>query len=155
MSTIKSQVPYSQASNFGPSPTTHHPSLLLLLDVLTSFFGSPVLTCVCSRNSTWRLPSRIKSNVPNMFLLGSSSWYMKQFLSKTNSQHTISWTGFRYIAPIKVTSPTTFDNCQSSPAASTDFNVVHNIMTNILKILANLQSWQFRLFRVITLIEAI
>ena len=119
---------YSQPSNFG------HPSCFSFW----TFLLGPAFSCICSRNLVRRVPSCTKSNLPNVSPRFYSVIYKTQNLSKTYSKHPPGWTGFRKIVPIKVTSPTTFGNCQSIPAAPTDINVVYNMMINIQKILANL-----------------
>ena len=56
----------------------------------------------------------------------------------TEIQDVPTWTGFRKIVSLKLSTPTTIGNCRSLPASPTTVDVVYNMLINVEKILLNL-----------------
>ena len=49
-----------------------------------------------------------------------------------------SWTGFRKLVTLNISTQTTIGNCRSFPASPTDINVVYTMLINVKKILTNI-----------------
>ena len=56
----------------------------------------------------------------------------------TNVQAVPTWTGFRKIISVKISTPTIIRNCRSLPAPPTDINVVYNMLLNVEQMLTKL-----------------
>ena len=102
------------------------------------------------------LPKTYKNFKENLFkdvVSWSASWERSQLINEawivsrmegsklfkaTEVQDVPTWTGFRKIVSLKLSSPTTIGNCRSLPASPTDVDVVYNMLINVDKILRNL-----------------